>query len=359
MRIHQSSFLRRFSVPIALLLSIAISFCSCSLTPTEISSDISSSFNDEELSDILDDSDTIVMATINHGADNPPKDSNENVIFTYDGGTFEMPYYVSATGDATTVGFLLFINGQPQPYSLSETGSISYCHTMDMDTTGITQKFSFFFTPVTGMAGDTLDIVIASIYNPTFKPDMMQTSGYGNYHQILTASYEIYFSQDAPKSSDIDNTDPSVSNLSNSESELTNDFLNIDLLSNYGLSAPDIESLDSNVYLLVYLDGKNQNSNYAVTEDSVHVTIYLCGIPNAKYEVIPYLDHSPIIPSQKVVLKKGLISTIDFEIQADALANARTFYVIASPTEASTYNSTDIYAPLIKSPSILLYNEGD
>lgn len=111
--------------------------------------------------------------------------------------------------------------------------------------------------------------------------------------------------------------------------------------------------------VFLYLDGKNQNSNYAVTEDSVHVTIYLCGIPNAKYEVIPYLDHSPIIPSQKVVLKKGLISTIDFEIQADALANARTFYVIASPTEASTYNSTDIYAPLIKSPSILLYNEGD
>lgn len=39
----------------------------------------------------------------------------------YNGGEMKIDYQVAASGKANNVGFLIFINGQPQPYKFNST----------------------------------------------------------------------------------------------------------------------------------------------------------------------------------------------------------------------------------------------
>lgn len=341
---------------LSIAFSIALLLSSCSsISQSQTLSSTEEFIDKNEISSILDDSETVVMATINHAPVAPTTNSNGDVEFTYNGGILELPYYVSTTGDATNIGFLIFLNGIPQPYSLSEEGSISYCHTINTDPTGEAQIFSFFFSPITGTAGDTLDIQIASIYNPQFQPDLVTSFGYGNYHQVLTASYKLTLLQTPPVFPAENKLSPIVENMEELNSDLTPEIFDSVLTSVYGISAPDLNTLDTNVYLVVQFDTANVYNSVAVSRDSVHIDIYLCGIPNAKYRIVPYINHLPIAPAQEVTLQKGSISVIGFDISASALSTPCTFYAIASPIEPSSYNSTDLYVPLIKSQSVLLY----
>ncbi len=56
-------------------------------------------------------------------------ESGERLPFSYDGGEFRLDYRFSLTGKMDTVGFLLFLDGQPQPYKVNDTtAEYEYCH---------------------------------------------------------------------------------------------------------------------------------------------------------------------------------------------------------------------------------------
>ena len=123
-------------------------------------------------------------------------ESGERLPFPYDGGEFRLDYRFSLTGKMDTVGFLLFLDGQPQPYKVNDTtAEYEYCHSFPAEED---QSFSFLFEPVTGSAGDTLALTVVSITNPDFQPDMESTSSYGWYHKTLESCVELQFNADAP-----------------------------------------------------------------------------------------------------------------------------------------------------------------
>ena len=123
-------------------------------------------------------------------------ESGERLPFPYDGGEFRLDYRFSLTGKMDTVGFLLFLDGQPQPYKVNDaTAEYEYCHSFPAEED---QSFSFLFEPVTGRAGDTLTLTVVSITNPDFQPDMESTSSYGWYHKTLDSHIELKFNADAP-----------------------------------------------------------------------------------------------------------------------------------------------------------------
>ena len=123
-------------------------------------------------------------------------ESGERLPFVYDGGEFQLAYQYSVTGKLDAVGFLLFLDGRPQPYKVNDTAAeYEYCHSF---TAGEDQSFSFFFEPVTGSASDTLTLTVVSITNPDFQPDMESTSSYGWYHKTLDSNIELKFNTDAP-----------------------------------------------------------------------------------------------------------------------------------------------------------------
>ncbi len=81
----------------------------------------------------------------------------------YTGGQLCLDYRFKPMGGLTKAefGILLLLDGQPQPYRLSENGELKYMHTF----TGPSQP-ELWFTPVTGSAGDTLDLTAFSVLEP-------------------------------------------------------------------------------------------------------------------------------------------------------------------------------------------------
>ena len=135
------------------------------------------------------------LATLSHQAAKPDFSANgERLPFEYDGGEFRLDYQYSVIGKLNTIGFLLFLDGRPQPYKVDDTtADYEYCH---LFAAGEDQTFSFLFEPVTGSAGDLLTLTVVSITNPDFQPDMKDTSGYGWYHKPLDYNIQMHFRSD-------------------------------------------------------------------------------------------------------------------------------------------------------------------
>lgn len=105
--------------------------------------------------------------------ENPTKDENGLRYLEYTDGELAVPYQINATGAmfADGVGLLLFLNGVPQPYHTDTYEEVRYLHTFYGDERGdISQRFDFCFTPVTGQAGETLELYVLSITNPNCEP---------------------------------------------------------------------------------------------------------------------------------------------------------------------------------------------
>lgn len=91
----------------------------------------------------------------------------------YTGGEISLPYHFVAEGRTFSegVGFLLFLNGIPQPYHTDTNEEVRYLHPLYGDEAGnISREFQFCFTPVTGQAGDMLELYVMNITDPECEP---------------------------------------------------------------------------------------------------------------------------------------------------------------------------------------------
>lgn len=292
------------------------------------------------------------LAAISHQAAKPDiSESGERLPFEYDGGEFQLEYQYSVTGKLESTGFLLFLDGQSQPYKVDEaTADYEYCHTFAA-TEG--QTFSFLFEPVTGGTGDTLSLTVVSITNPDFQPDMESTSGYGWYHKALDFSVQLHFNADAPVTHP---NYPSVrevfSQVKVQEEKVTAQYVETEL-PKYGWNGVSMDTLDNGVYYTLSYDGSIVYDNLNVSEP-VTLQYTMCGTPGTSYNIVFFLDHQPVKigdgTSCLITLSKGGVMAIEAQIDPKNLGQFNTFYCVAVPQDG-----TD--APFYKRNSILLYKE--
>lgn len=299
-----------------------------------------------------------VFGSLSHGATNKEIDENGNRLpLCFQGEEIHLDYHVTAEGNAKNVGFLLFVDGVAQPYSLDPSSNHSDMTVLNLENNGQQEEFTFHFTPIKGNKGDTLTLSVLSVYNPDFKPDMIDTNNYGMFHSILLATYEIFLEEDVNQVS----SNNSVLEISTSQQEITEDFLKTKLST--GLIDVPMEMLDQNVYSLIYFNGKEVLSGNLdiseISDNQIKVQHLLCGVSGSEYTTTFYADHEAVTESVDTVLEKGKISVIDLNIDKTLLENATTFYAISIPTNADDFeNSNDILVMAQKTPSILLF-KGD
>lgn len=292
------------------------------------------------------------LAAISHQAAKPDfSESGERLPFEYNGGEFQLEYQYSVTGKLDSTGFLLFLDGQPQPYKVDEaTADYEYCHTFAA--TG-EQTFSFLFEPVIGGTGDTLSLTVVSITNPDFQPDMEVTSGYGWYHKTLDFSVQLHFNADAP---DAHLNYPSVQEIFSQdevqEEKITAQYLETEL-SRYGWGNVTMDTLDNGIYYTLSYDGNIVYDNLCIS-GPVPLRYTMCGTAGESYNIAFFLDHQPVKigdgTSCSITLSKGGVMEIEALIDPDMLEQFSTFYCIAVPQNG-------MYTPFYKSNSILLYKE--
>lgn len=300
---------------------------------------------------------TAVLGSIGHGFANPPLDENGKILpLPYNGGEFKIDYSVRASGKAKNVGFLVFIDGKPQPYKFNTTEApYEYMHIFELEEDNQDTPFTFVFTPVTGKQGDILPITIASVFNPAFIPDMKETTSYGGYQTTLESGRSLVFNQDAD-ALDVSSI-PQREVLSHVR--LSTEPVTQELLEKHSvMEQVDMEALDKKVYSDLYIDGAVRQDNFPVKKSgTLHVTFKLFGHPGMRYRNTFYINHEALTgkdgTSFETTLAKGDVAVIDADIALEKLKDFNTFYVVSVPLNADDF--PDDVVVLMKTPSLLLY----
>ena len=296
----------------------------------------------------------VFLAAISHGTSNPNRAEDQRKLpFEYNGGEFSFDYKYSVTGKLNTVGFLLFLDGKPQPYRTDRNESYEYCHIFPSEETGV---FTLSFYPQHGNAGDTLDLSIVSITNPDFRPDMKETSSYGWYHKSLEYWTELYFNESASADIPLQAKAADVfSNVTIQEEKITSAY--IEKLRQNGWDGVTMDDLDQSVYYTTDFNGSIVYDNFCLSDsDEVVFRYTICGTPSAEYDISFFIDHQAVYIdndlSYHVALSKGNQWVFEITFDTSKMDSFHTFYVMAVPK-----NSGSDVLLVLKSNSILLYQE--
>ena len=345
---------------ISLMLLGALSACQADTPETSLPA-TDNSFIDDPF-EPSDDSSMDILGWLQHGAVNPVLDENGfRAAYEYDGGEFELDYHVTATGTAKNVGFLLFLDGIPQPYQINGEGDVGYMHTFSLEQDDEDYQFSFVFTPVTGSAGDTLKLNVFSVNNAQFQPDMKTSTSYGFYHDTLEAHYTLKFTTDTDYSGRNDQV-AALADVGVTTEDMTNDFVNKYLSLGFVTNGKSMEErLDETVYEFINYDGENVYDNINVSDlDTLHVTFQMVGTPGAVYHVSLFANHKPLTNGDAitwdVTLGKGKVAVLDADIDVSLLEDFTTFYIFACPVDAIDAPESNTLLGR-KTNSILLYKE--
>lgn len=328
---------KTFILLLSLLLTIAVSGCTPQRSEPSSSPNDSSAVSDKNPFQAEDEMSGGVLGGIGHSPTNMNRDENgKKLPFVYDGGEINIPYKVSAAGKAKNVGFLVFVDGIAQPYKTDTASAYQTMHIMDLEEDDKEYPFSIIFEPVTGKKGDTLSLMIVSVYAPDFMPDMVNSSSYGMYHDTLAADYEITFEADAqsPDGTALPKY-KQLQNVKQSTEPVTQDYL--DSLSVYsGMEDITLETLNKQVFAQQFFDGQGGLiSNLNVNADgTLHVTFKIVGYPGARYRHTFYINHQALTDGKntsfETILTKGNVSVIEADIELSELEDFNTFYVVST-----------------------------
>lgn len=310
-----------------------------------------------------DDAYANILGRIGHGpTDFAVDEDGFRIPYVYHGGQFELAYQVTAAGTAKNVGFLLFLDGIPQPYQVNGEGDVEYMHMFELEEDDQEYPFSFVFTPVAGRDGETLGLKIYSVYYPQFQPDMVTSSSYGLYYSTLESVLEMTFQADsyADGTNAAAQTVAALSSVTVTSDNMTSDFVSSRLNSSFminGQSAEDL--LEDRVYCFIDYDGETAVDNLDVSgRNSVHISFQMVGVPGAVYRVSLFANHQPVTDGEavcwEVPLSKGKVVTLEADIDVSALDDLTTFYVMACPADKGIVSDSAVLSGEMIGP-ILFY----
>ncbi|MBD5544815.1 MAG: hypothetical protein HDR01_11410 [Lachnospiraceae bacterium] len=293
---------------------------------------------------------TKYIGTLQHGVNWAADEKDYS--FVYEGGALEIPYTINGSGICTSVGFLIYINGIPQPYMIKDTEEeYKYMHIIEGDENQEVD-FTISFTPVTGKTGDKVSLRIDSIANPSFIPDMTNTFDYGMSHQALEANYEILFQKDAETMPKVDDVICLLKTVCTQSTEIDKDEMEYMT----GEAKPD---LDTPVYADLKIDGDSMlldRKSDISGKDKVHIAYIMMGHPGMKYRICFYLNHQLLTDESgdvcELELATGKMSILEFDMDVSQVTDA-SFYAVAVPVNAEDYPDDPIST--MKFPSIHLY----
>lgn len=300
--------------------------------------------------------DSQMAYSMSHGAQKPNRNKDGEIQpFIYRGGEFSMEYTFNAEGKGKTIGFLLFVNGKPQPYRINENTKEEYCHIFPI-TDNKDEDFVLHFTPKEGKKGETLQVVIDGIYHAGYMPDMKDTSGWGFYHSHITEEYLLKMKADASGGA-VAVPEKKMKGLKIEKQKVSRQFLKEEL-PEQGYPEVTTEMLEQGDYHSITYDGQPQFDYLNVKgKKKVHVVYKICGRSGLAYRTTFFINHQPVSDTVDVKFSKGGMAVIEADIDIEALKENSAFYAITVPEFAERYSEGDISLDVLKSNSILLYQK--
>lgn len=277
-----------------------------------------------------------VMGEFGHGVN--WSDASEEHVLYYEGGGMKIPYRMKGSGIGASAGFLLFVDGEAQPYKIDGEEEYKYMHVI----TGKEDKektFTITFTPLNGKKGDQSKVKIVGLVNPTFMPDMIETFAYGNNHSILESSYDLVCKENAGEMVETRDSRKLIADSSQQEEDIDKDL-------EAKLKEFQLGDLDLENRVTSYMEYNNDPETFGMANlditglDKLHVTYVMMGHPNMIYRVHFYLNHQLVTledgSDYTIELKRGKQTKIEFDLDVSGLEEG-SFYAVEVPVNEEDY----------------------
>lgn len=263
-----------------------------------------------------------------------------NKIIPYSGGEMSMRYYLSGTGVGRSQGFLLFLNGIPQPYAIDRETPMPgddeyrFLHTVDIAEDKSKADFTMRFFPVTGQEGDSLDLCVGAILHAGFVPKNPRQFAFYPYYRLHVTDYVLDLQATPSKPPELAPQNSQDSILS--ALELVQEDMSSEELA-FATSQSGSDE-DTETQWELSLNEKNARSMAHLNLDQydrLDFTFKLRGMPGSQWQVVLYLDHEPLVIDDKnhftLDVVRGKKSVLNFSLDPDLLHGVHTFYIIAMP----------------------------
>lgn len=289
---------------------------------------------------------TDTVGYVEHGPAKTNLDEKGNPLpYEYNGKEFVLDYRVRMGGDAEYMGFLLFMNGKPQKFTFTDEEK-QYCNYIKLEENKENYDLELKFSPTVGKKDDTLLCSVVSIFNAKFKPDMVETLGYGINQSAWAVQFPIHYNANAVLSDDT----------------CLNDLISGDQYEQNKLRQSDIEDVfdmkieemqDGSVYSGMLIDGQKKYDSYDISRlQKINIQYGLIGKLDTAYRVTFYLDNIPI-HSKKMQVEKNKLSWMNVSMNVKSINKNTSFYAIAVPASYNTLSDRE--QNVEKTSSILLY----
>ena len=237
------------------------------------------------------------------------RDENGRKCYEYHGGEMAVSFWAEGNGVflETGVGFLLFTDGIPQPYRVSEDGEYSYLHTFDMeDYTLSTQDpgdyrldVTFLFEPVAGKQGDYIECVIVKLNYPDYSPAAVGDKGARPYTLIMGGGYKSMFvlkcMEDPPETELIPVQerlyDLDVTKVDTTYAEVS------------GWSGDDyLKDIRTNVFVCDFDANYHANICKVTKEHEITLRFEIWGSPLVRYRLVYFMNNQPVSVAEENII---------------------------------------------------------
>ncbi len=270
--------------------------------------------------------------------------------YIYNKEYIEVPFWLEVKADTgRDVGFLVFINGVLQNYSIKEEKDRKE-DTMQLFSLDKCEekKYTFLIRPDIGCKGEKVGIYICGIMYPSFQPESEKSPSYqyfGKLSQVVPQ--QVYFDKEV-----------SGNNISFVKSidgmKISEEVINA--IKMFSVKSVE-ETLDNSVYVQLYQKSINETVIKA-ENGKVRLKLKLYGGVEGKYRTTIFVNNKPVQIDGKDAVESILsvkkMSEYEFELDLSKYGKMNTIYAITVPAD-------DAYLEIIrrceKSDSRLLVNE--
>lgn len=288
---------RKFRQPCLLLLLLLLCLTACAPPWPEESSAEGSRDPFEESSEIVMDN-RRTRASLGCVLDKTIFSPRENDVYeaVYTGEVLRIPYTFLAEGMKEGLGFVVFLDGQAQPYYTGRDATERYCHVFHPEDNKLYSE-EIFLQPVTGRRGEELQLLICNIWDPEFIPhpdthpeEMSYSPAIGvRCHRM---SLVIRFEADAAASPTAETADAAAHRVSVQREDLKE----------VEITGWSSEQLANEIEHHLYIDGREHFKNDKTAsgfidiagKETMHLRYELWGSTAIDWSLVVSVDHRPV-----------------------------------------------------------------
>lgn len=223
------------------------------------------------------------------------------------------------------IGIHLYVDGQPQPYYTSENETAQYMHTFP-SMNGEEFTLDLVFTPVTGQAGDILEIGFAVVAYPEYFIDDAWAGITMADWCAMGLTVRTKYLADPPV--------VELPEVSDRVIQLSREYID--------LTAAEAEMFNSGEYQKeveyeIYVNNRKSYGNlFSVTDDDqLEMEFELKGSTVADFGLVLYLDNQPVSVSAEDVIfvrtRNGKKMTVKAQIDLSGFDGEGVFYAVIVP----------------------------